>query len=85
MINEDGTDPYVTIPDSGDEDSEKEDDIIKPDDNLVLLGHVEGDASILEVFGTINRRLGVFFLKLISNILFFYSVQRGRGIVLLPS
>lgn len=33
------------------DDSEKEDDIIKPTDNLILVGHVEGDASILEVYG----------------------------------
>ncbi|KAJ8938215.1 hypothetical protein NQ314_011574 [Rhamnusium bicolor] len=32
------------------DDSEKEDDIIKPSDNLILVGHVEGDASILEVY-----------------------------------
>lgn len=44
----DGKDPLVT---NNDDDSDKEDDIIKSDDNLVLLGHVEGDASILEVFG----------------------------------
>ncbi|XP_012267776.2 periodic tryptophan protein 1 homolog [Athalia rosae] len=60
VINEDGTDPYVTIPDSGDEDSEKEDDVIKPDDNLVLIGHVEGDASILEVF-VYNEAEGSFY------------------------
>ncbi|XP_034946754.1 periodic tryptophan protein 1 homolog [Chelonus insularis] len=50
VVNSEGRDPLVTIPDSEDEDSEKEDDIIKPDDNLVILGHVEGDASILEIF-----------------------------------
>lgn len=50
-INPDGKDPYITVPESDDNDSEKEDDIIKPDDNLVLLGHVDGDASILEVYG----------------------------------
>lgn len=49
----DGKDPYVTIADSEDEDSEKEDDAIKPDDNLVLVGRVEGDANILEIFGII--------------------------------
>ncbi|CAG9820209.1 unnamed protein product [Phaedon cochleariae] len=32
------------------DDSEKEDDLIKPTDNLILVGHVEGDASILEVY-----------------------------------
>lgn len=45
----DGRDPLITNDD--DDDSDKEDDIIKSDDNLVLIGHVEGDASILEVFG----------------------------------
>jgi len=44
----DGKDSFIT---NDDEDSEEEDDIIKPDDNLVLVGHVENDASILEVFG----------------------------------
>nr|XP_023012005.1 periodic tryptophan protein 1 homolog [Leptinotarsa decemlineata] len=32
------------------DDSEKEDDLIKPTDNLILVGHVEGDSSILEVY-----------------------------------
>ncbi|CAL7951511.1 unnamed protein product [Xylocopa violacea] len=45
-FGKDGKDPLIT----GDDDSEKEDDIIKSSDNLVLVGHVEGDASILEVF-----------------------------------
>lgn len=44
-------DPLIT---NDEEDSDKEDDIIKADDNLVLFGHVEGDASILEVFGSYN-------------------------------
>lgn len=43
----DGEENFIT---NDDEDSENEDDIIKADDNLVLIGHVEGDASILEVF-----------------------------------
>ncbi|XP_029178911.1 periodic tryptophan protein 1 homolog [Nylanderia fulva] len=43
----DGEDNFIT---NDDVDSENEDDIIKADDNLVLIGHVEGDASILEVF-----------------------------------
>ncbi|XP_036148682.1 periodic tryptophan protein 1 homolog isoform X2 [Monomorium pharaonis] len=50
-------DPLVT---NDDEDSDKDDDIIKPDDNLVLFGHVEGDASILEVF-VYNEREGSFY------------------------
>ncbi|XP_018320830.1 periodic tryptophan protein 1 homolog [Agrilus planipennis] len=32
------------------DESEKEDDFIKPKDSLILVGHVEGDASILEVY-----------------------------------
>jgi hypothetical protein len=41
----------VTLGGSEDDDSEKEDDMINPKDNLILVGHVEGDASILEVYG----------------------------------
>jgi len=45
-------DPYVTLGNNDDDDdSEREDDIIKPEDNLILVGHIEGDASILEVYG----------------------------------
>nr|XP_022920586.1 periodic tryptophan protein 1 homolog [Onthophagus taurus] len=32
------------------DDSDKEDDLIKKDDNLVLVGRVEGDAGVLEVY-----------------------------------
>ncbi|XP_011642798.1 periodic tryptophan protein 1 homolog [Pogonomyrmex barbatus] len=54
----DGKDPLVT--NDEDDDSDKEDDIIKADDNLVLIGHVEGDASILEVF-VYNESEGSFY------------------------
>lgn len=37
------------------EDSEAEDDLIKPTDNLLLVGHVDDDAASLEVFGIINK------------------------------
>ncbi|KAJ4442986.1 hypothetical protein ANN_04634, partial [Periplaneta americana] len=50
--NESG-DPYVTLnqnENESDDDSEKEDDKINPRDNLILVGHVEVDASILEVY-----------------------------------
>jgi len=47
-FGEDNKDPFIT---NDDDDSDQEDDIIKNDDNLLLLGHIEGDASILEVFG----------------------------------
>lgn len=36
--------------DDDDEDSEAEDDIIKPTDNLIIVGHVDDDAASLEVF-----------------------------------
>ena len=37
-------------PDDG-EDEEEEDFEIRPTDNLILVGHVEGDAAMLEVYG----------------------------------
>ncbi|KAI5635823.1 hypothetical protein NE865_11425 [Phthorimaea operculella] len=42
-------------------DSDEEDDIIKPDDNLLLVGHVESDASILEVH-IFNKEEGSFYV-----------------------
>lgn len=33
------------------EDSEADDDKIKPNDNLLLVGHVDDDAASLEVYG----------------------------------
>lgn len=38
------------VNDENEEDSEAEDDIIKKTDNLIIVGHVEEDASILEVY-----------------------------------
>ncbi|XP_060831784.1 periodic tryptophan protein 1 homolog isoform X2 [Bombus pascuorum] len=46
-FEEDGIDPLIT---KEDDDSEKDDDIIKSNDNLVLIGRVDGGGSILEVF-----------------------------------
>lgn len=43
-------DPSEQVQD--DEDSEAEDDLIKPNDNLLIVGHVDEDAASLEVFGT---------------------------------
>lgn len=43
-------DPYITLPDDSDNDSEQGDDLIKPNDNLVLVGHVIGDQATLEVY-----------------------------------
>jgi hypothetical protein len=51
IYSSDRGDPYVSLGRDEDDDSEKEDDIINPKDNLILVGHVEGDASILEVYG----------------------------------
>jgi len=42
-------DPYVTLKDSDEVDSEKENHEIKPEDNLIAVGHLDGDAAILEV------------------------------------
>lgn len=38
-------------PAQDDEDSEAEDDIIKSNDNLLIVGHVDEDAASLEIFG----------------------------------
>jgi len=46
------SDPYLGGIDDDDE-SDVEDFKIKPTDNLLLVGHVEGNASILEVYGKI--------------------------------
>nr|XP_053641425.1 periodic tryptophan protein 1 homolog [Cherax quadricarinatus]XP_053641433.1 periodic tryptophan protein 1 homolog [Cherax quadricarinatus]XP_053641441.1 periodic tryptophan protein 1 homolog [Cherax quadricarinatus] len=43
-------DPYVTIKDHEDHDSEDENHVIFPTDNLIAVGHIEGDAAILEVY-----------------------------------
>lgn len=44
-------DPYVTLKDEQDDDSETENHAILPTDNLIAVGHVEGEAAILEVYG----------------------------------
>ena len=52
-------DPYLSMADAKEDNfdlesnSDLEDIKIKPTDNLVLVGHVEGNASILEVYGKI--------------------------------
>ncbi|KAG8226415.1 hypothetical protein J437_LFUL012511 [Ladona fulva] len=45
-------DPYVTLKDD-DDDSEKDNFQIKPTDNLLVVGHVDQDASLLEVHGNL--------------------------------
>ncbi|XP_055352328.1 periodic tryptophan protein 1 homolog [Paramacrobiotus metropolitanus] len=43
-------DPYVTVKDDEEEDSEAEDFQIRPGDNLLAVGHVDEDANILEIY-----------------------------------
>jgi len=57
------SDPYLGGIDDDDE-SDVEDFKIKPTDNLLLVGHVEGNASILEVYGKIILRI---FIKFFSK------------------
>ena len=45
------SDPYLTNPEIDDDASDIEDFQIKPTDNLLLVGHVESNAAILEVYG----------------------------------
>jgi hypothetical protein len=50
VFSDEKLDPYVTKPE--DEDSEEEEDFnLLPTDNLIAVGHVEGDAAILEIYG----------------------------------
>lgn len=50
VFSDEKQDPYVTKHD--DDDSEEEDDFnLLPTDNLIAVGHVEGDAAILEIYG----------------------------------
>ena len=44
-------DPHISVKDKDDVDSEDENHEILPTDNLIAVGHVEGDAAILEVYG----------------------------------
>lgn len=56
-------------------DSEAEDDLIKPEDNLILVGRVEMDCASLEVYSECLLCSILGFLKH-SN--FFFSFQRAR-------
>lgn len=71
-LNPVGIGTVATIPNLGDlsenvqirtegPDSDEEDDIIKPEDNLLLVGHVESDASVLEVH-IFNKEEGSFYV-----------------------
>jgi len=53
VFTDEKQDPYLTQP--NDEDSEEEDDFnLLPTDNLIAVGHIEGDAAILEIYGSKN-------------------------------
>lgn len=56
MYTTKGSDPYLT--NNGESDSEEEDDFnLLPTDNLIAVGHIEGDAAILEVYGMFHPLL----------------------------
>lgn len=59
---------------SDQDDSEAEDDIIKPTDNLVLVGHVDDDAASLEVYGKFCNYFQKLKLTLMKT-LFAFSLQ----------
>lgn len=43
-------DPHLTVKDADNKDSDDEDETIMSSDNLVAVGHVDGDAAILEIY-----------------------------------
>ena len=47
-------DPYLVNPDMDDDLSDIEDYTIKDSDNLLLVGHVDGNAAVLEVYGRLK-------------------------------
>lgn len=51
VFSDEKEDPYITNQDAA-SDSEDDDDFnLLPTDNLIAVGHVEGDAAILEIYG----------------------------------
>lgn len=63
------------------EDSEAEDDIIKPTDNLLLLGHVADDSSTMEVWGKL-KTAQTHHSRPINQILVQYSTRRKKVFIL---
>ncbi len=51
LISDPTKDEYLANLDYDDDASDREDEEIRPTDNLILATHVEGDASVLEVYG----------------------------------
>ena len=77
------SDPYFSKLAKDDEDSDDEDFVIRKDDNLVLVGHVEGNAAILEVYGNSDLTLALQFFFYNKN--FFYSAQCRAEFILRAS
>ena len=50
--NKDGEDPYVDL--KGVEDEEKDDEIIKKEDNLFVVGKMEEESSCLDIYGNLK-------------------------------
>ena len=76
VYTDENEDPYAT--NKNDEDSEEDDDFnLLPTDNLIAVGHIEGDAAILEVYGllgahtTVNAYIIIYFV----NLFFIHSLQ----------
>ena len=67
VFTDEKQDPYLTQP--NDEDSEEEDDFnLLPTDNLIAVGHIEGDAAILEIYGinfVLNINTFIYFALLV--------------------
>lgn len=52
-------------------DSEAEDEVIHPHDNLIVVGHVQDDASVLEVYGKPRTSYSVFDVTISDYIQYF--------------
>jgi len=62
--------------DSEDSDAEPDEFTVKADDNLILVGHVDDDVTMLEVYGKESRNQDTLFCNVLT---FFISKQRFMG------
>lgn len=70
VFTDEKEDPYLTNKDAS--DSEEEDDFnLLPTDNLIAVGHVEGDAAILEIYGIV---IFIYCLSLLSFTFVYSSI-----------
>lgn len=76
VFADENQDPYVT--EANDDDSEEEGDFnLLPTDNLIAVGHVEGDAAILEIHGTLQLKHN--FKKLLNELLYLvYNAEEAH-------